>query len=103
MRLTAIVPQDSPPSVTVSGVLPSGRPLEVRLKHVAHAPAERLVVVRLEVVARQLDTFAEPLAGRIARFSRVVTLPGLKGKKLKGYRVLVLDQEDNNLGSLVWP
>jgi hypothetical protein len=39
----------------------------------------------------------------VQRFERVVTLPGLKGRKRPGYRVVVVDQDDNELGRLIWP
>lgn len=103
MKIVAIVPDDKQPAVTLEGILPGRRPLEVRLKAVGHAPADRVVLVKLEAVAGPADAFAPAGTGRVQRFTRTVTLPGLKGRKLPGYRVVVVDQDDHELGRLVWP
>jgi len=106
VKVLEIIPHaGNPPRVTVNGFLPGSRPRQVVLQKVVHAPYDRVVFILLAVVAREFDGFAPRPAGRGEHFTRDITLPGLKGRSLKGYLILVRDaaDEDTDIGAFRWP
>jgi len=106
VKILEIIPHaGNPPRVTVNGFLPGTRPRQVVLHKVVHAPFDRVVFILLAVVGRELDGFAAPRTGRGENFTRDITLPGLKGRQLRGYLILVRDaaDEDTDLAAFRWP
>ncbi len=97
------------PYVTLVGTRPQSRAqlFEVKLAKVAHFPLERTLVVVIRVVRQDGDSFvAQPPPslgqGGAAEFRANVRLAELRGKSLSGYRIVVQDENGDELAQGRW-
>jgi hypothetical protein len=71
------------------------RTLEVQLDRAVHVPEAKTVLILLKVVVRADDAF---LTAQPREIITRVNLPNLRGRDLKGYRVVVRDEDEHELG-----